>query len=172
MQLPHVARPAVAEQRRVSARRQATDRALDLCAGLLHEIAGQQQDVLAAFAQGRHFDVEDVEAIEQVFAEQAFADHFFQVAVGRAEDPHVDLDLTVPAHPAKAAIVEKPQELGLQIGRHLANLVEKHRALVGQFHQPRLAAPLRAGEGAGGVAEQFAFGEVLRQCRAVQCQER
>ncbi|MNN04725.1 hypothetical protein D3C81_1174560 [compost metagenome] len=171
LQLPHVAWPAVAQQRRVSARRQATDRSLDLRTGLLHEVAGQQQDVLAAFAQGRHFDVEDVEAIEQVLAEQAFADHFFQVAVGGAEDPYVDLDLTVTADPAKTAVVEETQQFGLQVRRHLADFIEKHRALVGQLHQSRLTPSLCAGEGAGGVAEQFTFGEVLRQCRAVQRQK-
>ena len=116
--------------------------------------------------------VEHVEAVEQVFAKRTFADHFFQVAVGRAEDPHVDLDLTIATDPTEAAIVEEAQQLGLQVRRHLADFVEKYRALVGQFHQPRFAAPLRAGEGAGGVAEQLAFGEVLRQCRAVQRQER
>jgi hypothetical protein len=79
---------------------------------------------------------------------------------------------SIAADPAEAAVVEKAQQLGLQVRRHLADFVEKHRALVRQFHQPRFAAALRAGEGAGGIAEQFAFGEVLRQCRAVQGQER
>ena len=92
--------------------------------------------------------------------------------MGRAEDPHVDLDLTIATHPAEAAVVEEAQQFGLQVRRHLADLVEKYRALVGQLQQPRLAAPLRAGEGAGGVAEQLAFGQALRQCRAVQRQER
>ena len=88
-----------------------------------------------------------------------------------AEDAHIDLDLTLAAHPAKAAVVEKTQQLGLQIGRHFGDFVEKYRAVVGQFHQPRLAAALRAGKGAGGIAEQFAFGQVFRECRAVEGQE-
>ncbi|MNN34230.1 hypothetical protein D3C81_1480260 [compost metagenome] len=91
--------------------------------------------------------------------------------MGGAEDPHIDLHLTVATDPAKAAVVEKTQELGLQVRRHFADLVEEHRTLVGQFHQPRLAAALCAGKGAGGVAEQLAFGQVLRQRRAVERQE-
>ncbi len=138
----------------------------------MHEIAGQQQDVLAALAQWRYLQVQHVQAVEQVFAKGTLGDHFLQVAVGGAEDPHVDLDLTVAAHPAKAAIAEKPQQLGLQVGRHFADLVEKHRALVGQFHQPRLAATLRTCKGPGGIAEQFALGKVLRQGCTVQGQER
>ena len=172
LQLPHVARPAIAEQRRVSSRGEAADRALNLRAGLLHEVTRQQQNVLAAFTQRRHFDIEHVEAIEQVFAEQAFADHFLQIAVGRAEDAHVDLYFTITAHPTKAAVVEETQQFGLQVRRHLTDLIEKHRALVGQFHQPRFTATRRAGEGAGGVAEQFALGEVFRQRRAVEGEKR
>ncbi|MNT44042.1 hypothetical protein D3C72_1805430 [compost metagenome] len=91
--------------------------------------------------------------------------------MGGAEDPYVDLDLTVTADPAKTAVVEETQQFGLQVRRHLADFIEKHRALVGQFHQPRLTASLRAGESAGSVAEQLTFGEVLRQCRAVQRQK-
>ncbi|MCY1415060.1 hypothetical protein D9M71_305280 [compost metagenome] len=59
----------------------------------------------------------------------------------------------------------------MQIGRHFPHLIEEYRALVGQFQQAELAAPLCAGEGAGGVAEQLAFSEAFRQCRAVQGQE-
>ena len=64
----------------------------------------QQQDVLTAFAQGRDFQVEHVEAVEQVFAECALVDHLFQVAVCGAEDAHIDLDLTLAAHAAESTI--------------------------------------------------------------------
>ena len=172
LQLAHIARPAVAQQRWVGARGQPAYRALDLGAGLLHEVAGQQQDVLAAFAQWRYLDGQHIEAVEQVLAEAALGDHFLQVAMGSAEDAHIDLDLAVATDPAKAAVVEKAQQLGLQVGRHLANFIEEYRALVGQFHQPWLAPALGSGEGAGGITEQLALGEVFRQRRAVQGQER
>ncbi|MNN18536.1 hypothetical protein D3C81_1317480 [compost metagenome] len=131
----------------------------------------QHQDVLATVAQRRHLQVEHVQAVEQVFAEAAFGDHALQVAVGGADDAHIHLHFAVATHPAEAAIAEKTQQLGLQVWRHLADFIEKYRALVGQFHQPGLAAPLRAGEGAGGVAEQFALGQALGQRGAVQGQE-
>lgn len=122
--------------------------------------------------QRRHFQVEHVEAVEQVFTEAAFGHHLFQITVGGAENAHVHLYFAVATDAAEAAIAEKAQQLGLQIGRHLANFVEKHRALVGQLQQPRLAAALGAGEGAGGVAEQLALGQVLWQGGAVKRQER
>ncbi|MCY1449029.1 hypothetical protein D9M71_657480 [compost metagenome] len=91
--------------------------------------------------------------------------------MGGAEDAYVDLDLAIAAHPTEAAVVEKAQQLGLQVRRHFTDFIEKHRALVGQFHQAGLAATLRAGECTGGIPEQLAFGQVLWQRRAVQGQE-
>jgi len=44
--------------------------------------------------------------------------------------------------------------------------------VVGQLHQPRLAATLGTGEGAGGITEELAFGQVFRKCSAVEGQKR
>ena len=172
LQLPYIARPAIAQQRRISAGCQAAHRALDLRASLLHKGACQQQNILATLAQRRHFKVQHVQAVKKVFTKRPFIDHLFEVTVGRAEDPHVDLDLTLAAHPTKAAVIQKAQQLGLQVGRHFGDFIEKHRAVVGQLHQPRLAAALGAGEGAGGIAKQLAFSQVFRERRAVQGQKR
>ncbi|MCY1447758.1 hypothetical protein D9M71_643920 [compost metagenome] len=92
--------------------------------------------------------------------------------MGGADDAHIHLHFAVATHPAEAAIAEETQQLGLQVRRHFTDFIEEHRALVGQLHQPGLATPLRAGEGAGGVAEQFALGQALGQRGTVQGQER
>ncbi|MNC79892.1 hypothetical protein D3C75_1325060 [compost metagenome] len=55
----------------------------------------EHEDVLATLTQWRHLQVEYIEAVEQVFTEGAFGDHALQVAVGGADDAHIDLDLTV-----------------------------------------------------------------------------
>ena len=56
------------------------------------EVPHQFRDVLGALAQGRHRDRKDVQAIEQVLAEAAVGHVGDQVAVGRRDDAHVDLD--------------------------------------------------------------------------------
>src|SRR5690349_14345778 len=86
----------------------------------------------------------------------------------RADDPHIDPELVLASDAAEAAVIQEAQQLGLQIGRHLPDPVEEHRSLVGEFEQARLAAPLRAAEGAGRVAEQLAFREAFGKRRAVQ----
>ena len=68
-------------------------------------------------------------------------------------------------------VLEDPEQLHLEIGGELADLVEEERAPVGQLEAARLRRR-RAGEGALLVAEQLAFDEVRRQGRAVDRDER
>ena len=53
-------------------------------------------------------------------------------------------------------LLEKAQEFGLQLRRHIADLVEKNRAAVGQLQLAFLEL-VGAGERAFLMAEQFAF---------------
>ena len=62
-----------------------------------------------------------------------FLDLFFEIAVGRGDDANVDANIGRPAHALEAFLFEKPQQLGLKPGRHLADLVEKHGPAVGGF---------------------------------------
>src|SRR5690606_36080618 len=101
-------------------------------------------DVLAALAQRRGAKVEHVEPVDQILTEAAFSDQLLQLAVGGAEDAHVDANLAFAADAAEAALAEKVHQLGLPVRRHLGDLVEKHRAAVGQFQQAGLAAALGA----------------------------
>lgn len=49
-------------------------------------------DILFAVTEGGEVDIDDVEAVEEVFAEGAVADHFFEVAVGGADEAEVHGD--------------------------------------------------------------------------------
>ena len=58
------------------------------------------------------------------------------------------------ADAAEGFLLEEAQELGLKRRRHLPDLVEKDRAVVGLFEQPALLLP-RVGERAALVAEHL-----------------
>ena len=51
---------------------------------------GEQRDVLAAFAQRRHAQLDHVQAVVEVLAELARLDQRGEVLVGGADDAHVD----------------------------------------------------------------------------------
>ena len=55
------------------------------------ELAGEERDVLFAVAQGRDVEGDDVEAVEEVFAEVAAGDLLFEVFVGGGDDADVDV---------------------------------------------------------------------------------
>ena len=52
---------------------------------------------------------DDVQAVEQVFTEAAFADHFFQVQVGRREDAHIGASGDWVAYPLILFILDETQ---------------------------------------------------------------
>ena len=48
-----------------------------------------ERNVLAALAQRRHDEVNDVDAVEQILAELSLRDQIAQVAIGGGHDAHV-----------------------------------------------------------------------------------
>jgi hypothetical protein len=78
-------------------------------------------------------DRHDVQAEVQVLAELALLDLAAQILPGRRDHPQVDLLGLGAADPAQLALLEHPQELGLEIERQLAEFVEEHRAARGQL---------------------------------------
>ncbi|MCY1408334.1 hypothetical protein D9M71_236540 [compost metagenome] len=107
----------------------------------------------------------------EIGAEMPVADAVGQVAVGRGDDPHVDVARLVLAQALDLAVLQGTQQLGLQAQRQLADLVEEQRAAV-----CRLEASATVGGGAGesalDVAEQLALGQRLRQGSAVDLHQR
>jgi hypothetical protein len=67
-------------------------RAAVLLAELLQEFLDEERDVLFALAQGRDEERDDVEAVEEVFAEVAAGDLFPEVLVGGGDDADIDVE--------------------------------------------------------------------------------
>src|SRR5262249_23191396 len=100
----------------------------------------------------------------------AFANRLEQIAIGRGNDPDVDLDRLRPADALELALLEHAQELDLNVHRHLPDLIQEDRASLGQFESPD--PPLdRSGERAFLMAEQLAFDQPTRQRGAVDLDE-
>ena len=138
---------------------------------LLEEVREQQFEVLHALAQRRQLDGEHRHAVEQVLAEAPRAHLLHEVAVGGAHEAEVARDAALAADAGDALVLQRAQELGLDLQRQLADLVQEERASVGLLdlsgtgdHGPRERALL--------VAEQLALHQVGRQGGAVQLHER
>src|SRR5262249_42684892 len=92
--------------------------------------------------------------------------HPRQVGGGGGEQTLGDLLRARPARAFELAFLQSPQQLGLQLQRDVAALVQKQRAFVRQFEPPD-ALRDRASERAPFVAEELAFEQAGRNRRAV-----
>ena len=100
---------------------------------LAHEVLDEQRHVVLALAQRRHAHAHHGEPVVEILAERAAIDLAHEVAIGRGDDAHVDGDDLRAADAADLALLERAQQLRLQLERQLADLVEEQRAAVRLF---------------------------------------
>ncbi len=149
-QLAHVSGPGVGLQHGQCVATQFQRLLARLGCQPVEERPRQISDILGAAGQPGDFDLDHVQAVVQVFAEQAFVDQRLQIAVGGRDDPDIRPDLSGAAQLGQRAAVQKPREPRLCLWRQIADIVEQQRAAVGLLDH---AHHRRALAGAG-VAEQ------------------
>src|SRR5208282_4121094 len=89
-----------------------------LCGGAggpLHEVRDEQSDILAAFAQSRNAQAENVQAEIEVAPECAFGHGLLQVAVGGSQDADVDGNAARAADRTNLLFLNGTQQFGLKI---------------------------------------------------------
>ena len=118
-------------------------------AELLEEFVDEKRDVFLAVAQRRDKEGDDVEAIEEVFAEVAAGDLFFEVLVGGGDDADVDVDGVAGADGVEALFVQSAEDLCLSLEAHVADFVEEEGSAVGALEG---AALFGGGRGPAGMA--------------------
>ena len=90
--------------------------------------------------------------------------------VGGGNDAGINLNGRQAADPVELAIGQDAQQAGLQIRRHVADLIEEQGAAVGLL-ETSLAPRLGASEGTAFVTEQFGLQQVVGDGRHVQGDE-
>ena len=82
------------------------------------------------------------------------------------------MDRLGTAYPHNLALLNCPQELGLQGKAHITNLVQQNGSVVGQFKKPHLSLFPCACKSAAFIAEQLRFHQRLWDSAAVDFDER
>src|SRR5690606_7730591 len=93
----------------------------------------QRLNFIGPLAQGGNMDRYHVQSVVKVGPEAPFGDHPAQVVVGSGDDAHVNLFQLQPADRDETAFLDHLEQLDLQCQRQITDLVQKHRALVGQL---------------------------------------
>lgn len=119
----------------------------------------------------RQAQADHIETMEQVLPEQALLDALFERLVGGRDDAHIHAHRLRPAHAVETALGQHAQQAGLQLDRHIADLVEEQRAAMRLLEA---SAPQRIGSGEGAtlVPKQLGLQQVARNRRGVQRNER
>src|SRR5262252_4050453 len=134
-------------------------------------MVGEGLNVLPALSERRQRDWNHVEPVIEILPKESFLDRTFQVAVGGSNHPHIDGDLRDAAHAFEFPLLEESQELGLELARQIADLVEEDGSSVGHF-EPSSLAPVCPREGTLLMSEQLALQELARQPHGVDRDER
>ena len=134
------------------------------------KVAGQGREVREPLAQGRHAERDHVQAMVEVLAKPARPHEAGEVLVRGGQDADINADGVPAADAADLALLEGPEELGLDAAGGLADLVQEDGAAVGLLEPARLGLE-GAGEGAALVAEELALGEGVGDGGAVDGDE-
>src|SRR5258708_7481968 len=170
-ELADVAGPPVADQDVVRRRRDRLDVALMTCLVLLEEVLAQERNVLGALAERGHAQGDRVDPEIEVFAQLPVAEGCVEVDIRGADETEVDADDPIAADRPVLTLLDDAKQLGLQIRRHLADLVEQERAPLRHLEEALLVV-LRAGERPLLVAKQLRLDQILGNRRAVDLDER
>src|SRR5436190_18425405 len=137
---------------------------------MAREGIGERGNVFASLAQWRNLDRHYLQTVKQVRAKISVLDFFFQCAMRRANDAHVNRNRFVAPETLNAPLFKGAQKLGLDICAHITDFVEEQRAAVSLFKfSPPTARSTR--KCAFFVAKKLRFNQFAWQCRAVHGHE-
>ena len=124
-----------------------------------------------AFAQRRHVDRKDVQAVEQIGAKLSVADRLIEVAIRGGDHADAHAHRPAAADRFELLLLKDAQQLDLRVERQLTDFVEEDRAAVGDL-EPADALLDRTGERALDVPEQLALDQSRCDRAAVDLDQR
>ena len=166
LQLPGVARPAVALQHTLRTVADKWHGQVQTLAVYAQKIFGQRQDIPGPFAQGRQIQAPFAEVVIQPFVELAGTHRLRQINTGGRHQPHVDRARLVGAHASDFVGFQGCQQLDLNGQRQVADFVQIQRPAIGRA-EPSGTAAGRAVVRTRGVTEQLCVGIGGADCPAV-----
>ena len=134
----------------------------------LQKAFGQQGNVSGTRSQRRNAQGRHGNTVVQVHAETAVGHFLAQVAVRGGNQAEICLARGGFSQPIVFALLQQAQQLGLQVQRHFADLVEEQGASCGRFDLSVHPALARSGKRALSVTKELADKQLARQASAVE----
>src|SRR5262249_52920190 len=131
--LPDIARPIITGEGEHSVFCKALDSFIVFIRIKLQEMHGQKLYVFLSLSERRNANVNNIQAVKEVFPEPLFFDFFVQVFVRCCENPHIRINRTRAAEPFEFAVLQYAQQLHLNRRTDFSDLVQKQRSSVCQL---------------------------------------
>src|ERR1700689_366204 len=117
-------------------------------AGVIHcKMVDQQTDIFRPFTQGRQFNGENAEPIEEVGAKFEIVDHLSEITMCGADHAHIGMNRGSTAETLELSFLEDAKNFWLQLQRKVADLVQEQGASVSPLESSNTARD-RPGVGA------------------------
>src|SRR6185295_16964881 len=136
--LAHVATPLMTQQDVHRLRCQHGHRLAALLGKLPKEMVHEKRDVSCPKPQRWEPNRNHVQAVVQIFSKRTVGHRFFKILIGRGHNAYIDLDILVAAHTPELSFLNDAQQLDLNGWSRIADFIQKDRATIGDFKQPRL----------------------------------
>jgi hypothetical protein len=166
LELADVAAPRVGAQGGEGLGCQRAELAAFLLLEAREEVEGERRHVVGTVTQRRDRDRKHAQAVEQIAPEAADGDLVLEPPVGGGDDAGTAALRAIRPDRLHLAVLQDAEQLRLETGRGVADLVEEHGAVAGVQEQPGAVA-VGAGEGTAHVAEELGFEQRFRQGSAV-----
>src|SRR4029077_16494858 len=105
----------------------------------LDEILDEERNIAPSISERRHFDGEDIQAVEEVLTERTVRNRGLEIAVCRGDDANIGPNRLRPADAFEHALLQNAQQRNLRLRRQLSDLIEEDRARVREL-DPTLMA--------------------------------
>ena len=159
-ELTDVARPVVGDQSEHGRLREVRLRFALLAGVSTSRMIDQQRNILATLPQRRQMDLGAVDPEVEILAKLLGLDPMLEITVCRADEANIGMMLGVGTESDDLTRLQHAKQLGLHRQRHVPDLVQEQRALIGVFEHA-LAILLRAGEGALDMTEELILEQAL-----------
>src|SRR5215472_15104673 len=133
LEFAHVTGPVVAGQSEQGFFRESLDGFGVLIRIHFQEMHRQELYVFLALAERRNAKVDDVQSIEEIFAESLIFNFLEEVLIRCSENAHVRINSTSSTKPLEFAVLKDAQQFHLNRRTDLADFVEKQRSTIRQL---------------------------------------
>ncbi|MFO0618391.1 MAG: hypothetical protein U0414_37705 [Polyangiaceae bacterium] len=118
----------------------------------------EERDVRGAIAERGDGERHDREAVVQIESKCPCVDLAPQISVGRCDDAEIDFDLTAASDTTEPPALKRAEQIGLELGGQLADLIEEQGTAMGELKGAALGS-VRTGKRSLFVAEELARDE-------------